>query len=49
MARRIGAKNHVLAQAVLDTGLHEAGFLATMVDEALVVTEEKKRAMGERV
>lgn len=41
MARRIGTKNHALAEALWNTGLHEARLLATIVDDALVITEEQ--------
>jgi 3-methyladenine DNA glycosylase AlkD len=41
MARRIGTKNHALAMALWDTGLHEARLLATIVDDPEAVTEEQ--------
>jgi 3-methyladenine DNA glycosylase AlkD len=41
IARRIGKKNHALAQELWETGLHEARLLATIVDDPRAVTEEQ--------
>ena len=41
MARRIGSKNHALAESLWQTGLHEARLLATIVDDPRAVTEEQ--------
>jgi len=41
LARRIGKKDHALAQALWNTGLHEARLLATIVDDPSMITEEQ--------
>lgn len=43
LARRIGKKDHALAQALWNTGLHEARILATIVDDPRMVTEEQMK------
>ncbi len=40
LASRIG-KNHILAQRLWSSGIHEARILASMIDEAEMVTEEQ--------
>ena len=39
IGRRVGMKDHVLAQELWDTGIHEARILATIVDDPGSVTE----------
>ncbi len=41
IARRVGKKDHALAQELWDTGLHEARILAALVDDPRAVTEEQ--------
>lgn len=41
IGRRVGMKNHTLAQELWDTGIHETRILATIVDDSGSVTEEQ--------
>lgn len=41
LARRIGKKDHVLAQELWSTGQHEARILATIIDDPSLVPEEQ--------